>query len=171
MAHPPNDRDQVRKAREAAEALFRPQRAGAAQTAPVAAPSIASAPASGSAPASAGTPGNGAGSNGSISNGMTADGASAAPVHAEALPVRQPRIIVIPAAMPLRQPDPEPVAAPRPKRQLAPRQAAGVPRRKHKIAASDHNRIRTLATYGMTPEQVAELYDVPVGEIERILDH
>jgi hypothetical protein len=30
-------------------------------------------------------------------------------------------------------------------------------------------RIRTLTRYGMTPEQVAELYDVTVAEIERII--
>jgi hypothetical protein len=37
------------------------------------------------------------------------------------------------------------------------------------VPASQLGRVRTLARYGMTPAQVAELYDVTVAEIERIL--
>ena len=37
------------------------------------------------------------------------------------------------------------------------------------VPASQIGRIRTLARYGMTPAQVAELYDVTVAEIERII--
>jgi hypothetical protein len=37
------------------------------------------------------------------------------------------------------------------------------------IPRSQFARIRTLARYGMTVSQVAEVYKVPVGEIERIL--
>ena len=38
-----------------------------------------------------------------------------------------------------------------------------------KVPASHHARIRTLATHGMTLEQVADHYGVGAGEIERIL--
>jgi hypothetical protein len=38
-----------------------------------------------------------------------------------------------------------------------------------KIARSQFARIRTWARYGMTARQVAEVYGVTVGEIERIL--
>jgi hypothetical protein len=37
------------------------------------------------------------------------------------------------------------------------------------VPPSQIGRIRALATYGMTPLQVAELYGVTVAEIERIL--
>jgi hypothetical protein len=45
-----------------------------------------------------------------------------------------------------------------PKQQLTP-----------KIARSQFARIRTLVRYGMSAPQVAEMYGVAVGEIERIL--
>jgi len=38
------------------------------------------------------------------------------------------------------------------------------------IPPSQFARIRTLAKYGMTVAQVAQVYGVAVGEIERILD-
>ena len=37
------------------------------------------------------------------------------------------------------------------------------------VPPSQIGRVRTLATYGMTPLQVAELYGVTVAEIDRIL--
>jgi hypothetical protein len=37
------------------------------------------------------------------------------------------------------------------------------------IARSDHGRIRALVQYGMTPEQVAAVYGVRVGRIERVI--
>jgi hypothetical protein len=37
------------------------------------------------------------------------------------------------------------------------------------IPLSQFGRVRTLTTYGMTPAQVAELYGVAVGEIDRII--
>jgi DUF2934 family protein len=43
------------------------------------------------------------------------------------------------------------------------------PERPEKIARSQFARIRTLVRYGMTARQVAEVYGVAVGEIERIL--
>jgi hypothetical protein len=41
--------------------------------------------------------------------------------------------------------------------------SAGIPR-------SQHARIQTLATYGMSISQVAELYEATVDEIERIVE-
>lgn len=38
------------------------------------------------------------------------------------------------------------------------------------IPAPEHDRIRTLATYGMTIRQVADLYEVAESEIERIVE-
>jgi hypothetical protein len=37
------------------------------------------------------------------------------------------------------------------------------------IGRSDYGRIRALVQYGMTPEQVADVYGVPIGRIERIV--
>jgi hypothetical protein len=37
------------------------------------------------------------------------------------------------------------------------------------VPPSQIGRVRTLATYGMTPVQVADLYGVTVAEIDRIL--
>jgi hypothetical protein len=37
------------------------------------------------------------------------------------------------------------------------------------VPPSQIGRVRALATYGMTPVQVAELYGVTVGEIDRLL--
>jgi hypothetical protein len=43
-----------------------------------------------------------------------------------------------------------------------------VRRKAREIPASQHGRVRALANYGMTREQVAELHGVTVDEIERI---
>ena len=43
------------------------------------------------------------------------------------------------------------------------------PKPREKIAASQLSRIRTWLKYGMTIPQVAEVYGVTVGDIERIL--
>ena len=43
------------------------------------------------------------------------------------------------------------------------------PKQTPKIARPQFARIRTLVRYGMTVRQVAEIYGVPLGEIERIL--
>jgi hypothetical protein len=51
---------------------------------------------------------------------------------------------------------------PKPRRVVATKRAP-------KIPASEFARIRTLAEYGMTLEQLAENYGVSVGEIERIV--
>jgi hypothetical protein len=42
-------------------------------------------------------------------------------------------------------------------------------RRQAEVSASQHDRVRALAGYGMTVDEVAELYGVQVGVIERIV--
>lgn len=84
-------------------------------------------------------------------------------VAAEGPAQRQPRIFALPPRMALsvqREPAPEPKPA---RRKPAPRHPARA------VPPSQIGRVRTLTSYGMTPAQVAELYDVTVGEIERII--
>ena len=50
------------------------------------------------------------------------------------------------------------------RRKPAPRRPSGA------VPPSQIGRVRTLTSYGMTPAQVAELYEVTVGEIERIIN-
>jgi hypothetical protein len=50
-----------------------------------------------------------------------------------------------------------------------PRSVVATKRRAPKIPATEFARIRTLAEYGMTIAQLAEIYGVSVGEIERIV--
>jgi hypothetical protein len=81
----------------------------------------------------------------------------------EPQPRRQPRIFTIPPQMPRSAEIEVPVEAkPMPRRPVARRPTGAVP-------PSQIGRVRALATYGMTQEQVADLYGVTVGEIERIL--
>lgn len=68
---------------------------------------------------------------------------------------RAPRILNVSQSVPNSRTRPN-VSQPREKQEL------GIPQ-------SAHNRIRTLATYGMTIRQVADLYDVDKSEIERIV--
>ena len=49
------------------------------------------------------------------------------------------------------------------------RRKATTKRETRKIPVSQFGRVRTLTSYGMTPAQVAELYGVAVGEIDRII--
>jgi hypothetical protein len=129
ISHQHHDRDQQSRARQAAEALFRPNRVPATAPAP--------------APASASTA-----------------SASTGALPADVKPVRTPRIFATPQA---KQPEePRVVAAP-------PQQRAPAKKRSPKLAASDHVRIRTLADYGMTAEQVAEHFGVAVDIVERSL--
>jgi hypothetical protein len=76
---------------------------------------------------------------------------------------REPRIFAVPPRLPPR-PQVEPPATVEPVRRkaVAKHPAPTVP-------PSQIGRVRTLATYGMTPLQVAELYGVTVNEIDRIL--
>jgi len=46
---------------------------------------------------------------------------------------------------------------------------AAVRHETREIPASQHGRVRALTSYGMTREQVADLYGVTVDEIERIM--
>jgi hypothetical protein len=78
---------------------------------------------------------------------------------------RSPRIFTMPPRVPASAQS-EPAAEPKPPPRLpaARRRSAGVP-------PSQFGRIRALATYGMTRQQVADLYGVTVEEIGRILDY
>jgi hypothetical protein len=59
------------------------------------------------------------------------------------------------------------VEAPTDQKQI--RRRAAVRHETREIPASQHGRVRALTSYGMTREQVAELYGVTVDEIERIM--
>jgi hypothetical protein len=71
-------------------------------------------------------------------------------------PARKPRVLAILSPPPARN---EEVAAP----------VNHEPRTTRQIPRSHHNRIRTWVQYGLTVPQVAAVYGVAVGVIERIL--
>jgi hypothetical protein len=71
-------------------------------------------------------------------------------------PARKPRVLAILSPAPVRN---EEVAAP----------VDPEPRTTRQIPRSHHARIRTWVKYGLTVPQVAEVYGVAVGVIERIL--
>ena len=71
-------------------------------------------------------------------------------------PARKPRVLAILSPAPARN---EEVAAP----------VDPEPRTTRQIPRSHHARIRTWVNYGLTIPQVAEVYGVAVGVIERIL--
>jgi hypothetical protein len=81
----------------------------------------------------------------------------------EQQPRRQPRIFAVaPRLPPTPKVDPPVTAEPIRRRVVAKRLTGTVP-------PSQIGRVRVLATYGMTPQQVAELYGVTTDEINRIL--
>ena len=82
---------------------------------------------------------------------------------AEQQPRHQPRIFAIPSQMPTSAAK---VEASTDQKQV--RRKAAIRRESREIPASQHGRVRALTSYGMTREQVAELYAVTVDEIERI---
>jgi hypothetical protein len=83
---------------------------------------------------------------------------------AEHQPRRQPRIFAIPPVVPMNTTKAEPAAEPKKIRRKA------IDKRwTREIPLSQFGRVRTLTSYGMTPAQVAELYGVAVGEIDRII--
>jgi hypothetical protein len=82
---------------------------------------------------------------------------------AEQQPRRQPRIFTIPARLPTSGPAEPPRPAQPVRRRAVARRPAGT------VPPTQIGRVRTLATYGMTPAQVAELYGVTTEEINRIL--
>jgi hypothetical protein len=85
------------------------------------------------------------------------------PVSPEQPPRRQPRIFATPPRVPINAPVQSAVkAAPLARKTVIRRRARTVP-------PAQIGRVRALTTYGMTPAQVAELYGVTVGEIERII--
>ena len=83
---------------------------------------------------------------------------------AEHQPRRQPRIFAIPPVVPMSTAKVEPAAEPK---QI--RRKATTKRETRKIPVFQFGRVRALTSYGMTPAQVAELYGVAVGEIDRII--
>ena len=87
-----------------------------------------------------------------------------APLPAEQQPRRQPRIFAIPPQMTTSAPN---VEAPTDQKQVRRRMA--IRRETREIPASQLGRVRALTSYGMSQEQVAELYGVTVEEIERII--
>ena len=107
------DRQQITRAREAAEALFRPKRQLIEPLVPETPPAAASS-------------------------------------------ARKPRVLTIASPAPVHHEErAAPVSA---KQQMTP-----------EIPRSQFDRIRTWVKYGMTAPQVAEVYGVAVGEVERIL--
>ena len=77
------------------------------------------------------------------------------PVPSAERPARKPRVLAILSPAPVRN---EEVVAP----------VNSEPRTTRQIPRSQHARIRTWVEYGMTIPQVAEVYGVAVGVIERI---
>ena len=82
----------------------------------------------------------------------------------EEQPRRQPRIFMIPPVVPITAPKTVVPAEPKPikRRPTAKRPPLHIP-------PSQFGRVRALANYGMTQAQVAKVYGVEVGEIERIV--
>ncbi len=132
---PDNDRAQVNRAREAAEALFKPRQQVARAEASVAAPKT--------------------------------------PSLSEQPAPRTPRVIAIPSMTSVRDQKVEmpimvkpAIAEPKPPK---PRKVVVKNRRATKVPPSEFARIRTLAEYGMTLDQLAENYRVSTSDIERIV--
>jgi hypothetical protein len=86
------------------------------------------------------------------------------PASAEKPPQRKPRILNASSATHALGGAPEASATPPSTRQRAVRR-----QRAAKIQPSDYSRIRTLATYGMTREQIAELYEARLSEVASIV--
>jgi hypothetical protein len=74
-------------------------------------------------------------------------------------PVRKPRVLPVLSTAPYLRQGPEQRAAP-----TGPTEQVTL-----KIPKSQFARIRTWRRYGMTAQQVADVYGVAVGEIERVL--
>jgi hypothetical protein len=81
-------------------------------------------------------------------------------------PRRQPRIFMIPPLVPMNAAKVEAPTEPKPIQR-----SAVIRRETREIPASQLGRVRALTSYGMTREQVAELYGVTVDEIERVTRH
>jgi hypothetical protein len=83
---------------------------------------------------------------------------------AEHQPRRQPRIFAIPSVAPMTIAKVEPAAEPK----LIRRKAA-IKREAREIPVSQFGRVRALTKYGMTQAQVADLYEVTIDEIGRVI--
>jgi hypothetical protein len=83
---------------------------------------------------------------------------------AEPEPRRQPRIFAVPPRAPITAP----VERPAGPKQIQ-RKAVATKHQTRAVPPSQVGRVRALTNYGMTPAQVADLYDVSLGEIERII--
>jgi hypothetical protein len=121
-----DDREQTNKAREAAEALFRPNKHLERAEVPTSSPS--------------------------------------ALLHVEQSAPRIPRIIAVPSTMPVTDKTVAPPSDPKPKLR------GTASKRRIKVPAAQHDRIRALTGYGMTVEQVADLYGVTPREIRQIVE-
>ena len=86
------------------------------------------------------------------------------PMSPEHQPRRQPRIFAIPPQRPISTAKVEAPAEPRPIRRKA-----AIRRESREIPAAQLGRVRALTNYGMTQQQVAELYGVTVEVIERTI--
>jgi hypothetical protein len=94
-------------------------------------------------------------------NAPTADTAPP-PSPAEHEATRRPRVLRATSSVMASANRDDPAAAGELKSQRARRKA-------RRISPSAYGRVRALVTYGMTMDDVADLYGVPVGEIERIV--
>jgi len=79
-------------------------------------------------------------------------------------PRRQSRIFAIPPQRPISTAKVEAPAEPKPILRKA-----AIRRESREIPAAQLGRVRALTNYGMTQQQVAELYGVTVEEVERII--
>jgi hypothetical protein len=76
---------------------------------------------------------------------------------------RKPRILTVSSAVPARA-EAETLAIPPSKRQMGAKEDDPT-----KIPTSKYGRVRALAKYGMTLQQVAEIYEVTLSEVTRIV--
>jgi hypothetical protein len=82
-------------------------------------------------------------------------------------PVRRPRVLAISPTAP--SPHQEQLEPPSPHQERSAEPAIAKKQAASKIPRSQFARIRAWQRYGMTAQQVAEVYGVTVGEIERIV--
>lgn len=135
------DRDQINKARRAAEDLFRPKQPTER---------IPPVNTSSDAPLATGTP------------------AGETPTPRKPRIIAIPAIV--PMSEYQSEPaTPEPAPTPTVVRREPKPAKAAVKKRATKIPPKQYGRIQALASYGMTLTEVAELYGVPEAEIERII--
>jgi hypothetical protein len=86
------------------------------------------------------------------------------PASSEEQPPRRPRIIPIQPVTRTNAVGARPSAEPTPEVK-----SAIIQQRMPQVLASQFGRVRALTRYGMTGAQVAELYKVPIAEVERII--